>query len=63
MIQIAICIDDSAKEVERQTNAFFNTNKDRIKYVDIKYHVRENGNHYAMIIYDLIEEDSNTLKL
>ena len=57
MIQIAICVDNDSHEIEKQTNQFFKDNKDRVKYVDIKYIARDNGLQYAMIIYELIESD------
>jgi hypothetical protein len=63
MIQVSIAVDNSQKEIEKQINNFFKINKDNVKYVDIKYVIRDSGYTYAMIIYDTIEEDSNTLKL
>jgi len=63
MIQVSIAVDDSQAQIEKEINTFFKDNKDRVKYVDIKYVIRESGYTYAMIIYDTIEENSNTLKL
>jgi len=63
MIQVSIAVDDSQAQIEKEINTFFKDNKDRVKYVDIKYVIRDNGYTYAMIIYDTIEENSNTLKL
>ena len=63
MIQISIAVDNSQTEIEKQINNFFKDNKDRVKYVDIKYVIRESGYTYAMIIYDLIEDNENPIKL
>ena len=63
MIQVSIAVDDSQALIEKQINAFFKDNKDKVKYVDIKYVIRENGYTYAMIIYDLIEDNENPIKL
>ena len=62
MIQVSTVVDTS-KEVEKQTNKFFKENKDRIKYVDIKYISLSSGYYSVMIIYELLENDTNTLKL
>lgn len=62
MIQISTCVD-TLREIEKQTNKFFQDNKGKIKYVDIKFVSVGSSYYSAMIIYDLIEEDSNTLKL
>jgi hypothetical protein len=63
MIQVSICVTKDQAEVEKQINNFFKINKDKVKYVDIKYIVHDDGYTYAMIVYDTIEEDKNTLKL
>ena len=63
MIQVSIAVDDSQALIEKQINSFFKDNKDKVKYVDIKYVIRESGYTYAMIIYDLIEDNENPIKL
>jgi len=63
MIQVSIAVDDSQALIEKQINTFFKDSKDKVKYVDIKYVIRENGYTYAMIIYDLIEDNENPIKL
>lgn len=62
MTQVTIAVDSSQTQIEKRINNFFKVNKDKVKYVDIKY-VMASGYTYAMIIYDLIETTETKLEI